>query len=362
MNKKSKPIDKYITLEDALPKIYKYHLEDKETSDGIRDEILKTGEYDRGNLKFHNKDGAWLTSEANLKEWINKRKKEKNDERFEYMREKYPFFKSNLEFLMYKEGKYTISSLAEALYDNFKIAIGRSAVGNYLTRDTYCVPERDIMFAMAKEFGYTVEALGEIDIESLHEKATSAQNYSINEEDVEFFYPIICTEKDLENDNFLSGMCKYAQFKDSASTIQEFYSVPQESMECFWKSGEEGIYYGYTNWITLFFISYDGFGAMEEGNKNIDLSKSKKSFLKTNLPMLNKALLILKQNGKYAELVYYFLARQLISGLITTTPTVNKEQQMVGGWTMMIALASIKNPFAERFVNVNRPFWSFLLE
>jgi hypothetical protein len=42
--------------------------------------------------------------------------------------------------------------------------------------------------------------------------------------------------------------------------------------------------------------------------------------------------------------------------------TGNSEQQMVGGWTMMLALASIKNPFAKKFVDANQSFWSFLLE
>lgn len=361
MNEQSKPIDEYISLEDALSEIYRYRVESDDTRDTIRKEILETGGYDRGTLQFQHKDGTLLISKAALKDWINKRKKEKNDVRFEYMREKYPFFKSNLEFLMYREGKYTPSSLAEALQDKFNIEIGRSAVGNYLAFDTYNIPERDVIFAMAKQFGYTAESLGEIDIKSLYEQAALSQNYDVSEEDVNFFYPIICTENALENGDFLSGMCKYAQAKDLMSRSQEFYPYLQESMADFWNVGKEGIYCGYTNWITLFFIAHDVFGAVEDSEITKPLV-SKEEFVEKNLPLLNNALLILKKHGTYTDLVHYFLARQLMSGLITTMPTGNEEQQMVGAWTMMMALASIKNPFAERFVNANKSVGTFLFE
>ena len=214
---------------------------------------------------------------------------------------------------------------------------------------------------MAKQFGYTAEALGEIDIKSLYEQAALAQNYSVSEEDVIFFYPIICTENALENHDFLNGMCKYAQAKDSINRIQEFYSRLQEGMEIFWNTGKEGIYCGYTNWITLFFVGYEGFDALEDSETTEPLVY-RKAFLENNLPLLNKALLILKQHSEYTDLVHYFLAHQLMSGLITTMPTGNEEQQMVGAWTMMLALASIKNPFAESFVKANKSVYTFLFE
>ena len=52
MSKKSKPIDKYITLEDALPKICKWSGEPKDAHDAIRKEIHDTGKYDRGEYNF----------------------------------------------------------------------------------------------------------------------------------------------------------------------------------------------------------------------------------------------------------------------------------------------------------------------
>ena len=148
-------------------------------------------------------------------------------------------------------------------------------------------------------FGYTAEALGEVDIKSLYKKATSAQNYNINEEDIKYIYPIICTDCDLDNDNFLNGMGKYSQFQNHQTTPQELYSDLQSCMESFWKAGEEGIHYGYTNWITLFFIGHDNICAMKndmEGNGSI-LSRSE--FLDRNLPSLNQALLILKRDDRY---------------------------------------------------------------
>ena len=78
MNEKSKPIGEYISLEDAIPEIYKHRVETGDTRDDIRKEIIKTGEYDKGAMQFQNKDGALLIRKVALKDWINKRKKEKN--------------------------------------------------------------------------------------------------------------------------------------------------------------------------------------------------------------------------------------------------------------------------------------------
>ena len=362
MSKKTNPIDQYITLEDALPKIYRWCGELRDARDAIRNEIIETGRYYRDSLQFEHQDGTIVINESILNDWIDERRQEKKEQYYARMREKYPFFKSNLEFLMYQQGEYTPSKLATALQENFNIEIKRSGIGNYLTHDTYNIPERDTMFAMAKQFDCTTEALGEVDIKSLHEKATSAQNYSVTEEDIKFLYPILYTNHDISNENFYNGIDKYYQLRNHQTTSQEFYFNLQCVMESFWNAGEEGVHYGYTNWITMFFIGYDYISVTESDMGESDSVISKNDFLEKNLPLLNQSLLILKRDGRYTELVHYFLARQLMFGLIKTIPTGNPEQQLVGGWTMMLALASVKNPFAERFVNANKSFWSFLLE
>jgi hypothetical protein len=101
---------------------------------------------------------------------------------------------------------------------------------------------------------------------------------------------------------------------------------------------------------------------MENNRENKTLILSKEKFLEKNQSLLNKALVFLKQDGKHSDLAHYFLARQLMFGLINTVKTGNSEQQLVGGWTMMLALASLKNPYAKKFVDANQSFWSFFLE
>ena len=354
------PEDKWVPLEKALPQICEWSGEPKDAHDGIRQEILDTGKYDRDRIQFQDKNGTLFIRKSSLNDWIKEKREENMRYHFDSMKEKYPFFKSNLEFFMYNQGEYTPASLAKALKTNFNIEIGRSTVGNYLTRDTYHVPVRDTFHAMAKQFGCSPEVLGEVDIKSLYEKATLAQDYSVNEEDVKFFYPLIRTEDSQKNAFFENGLQEYFQFLNSSSSVQEFYSHLEKSMASFWNADSQGVRCGYINWSTLLFIEYDSF--LLYGKDSEITQPIFEIFREKKLPLLNQVLLLLKKDGKYTELVHYFLARQLMFGLIDTIPTEDSEQQMVGGWTMMLALASIQNPFAERFVNANRPFWSFLLE
>ena len=361
MSKNSKTKANYIPLEEALPKICKWSDESDEFDD-IRKEILETGSYYRDELQFLCKDGNWFIKESSLNDWVKERYEDKKQRYFDSNREKYPHFKSNLTFLMQRQGGYTPTDLSEILQKNYGVGIGRSGVSNYCNPDSYHVPERDIMFAIAKQFDCAVEALGEVDIKSLYEQANSSQNYSVSNEDVAFFYPILCEKNDLKNANFVSGMNEYIHLHKSGFVIQDFYPSLQSSMDFLWNAGKEGVRHGYTNWITLFFIGYDGFSAMENNRENKALILSKEKFLEKNQPLLNQSLIFLKQDGKNSDLVHYFLARQLMFGLINTMQTGNSEQQKVGGWTMMLALASVKNPFAEKFVHANKSVWSFLLD
>ena len=144
------PEDKWVPLEKAFPKICKWSGEPKDAHDGIRQEILDTGKYDRDRIQFQDKNGTLFIRESSLNDWIKEKREENMRYHFDSMCEKYPFFKSNLEFFMYNQGEYTQASLAKALKTNFNIEIGRSTVGNYLTRDTYHVPERDTFHAMSR--------------------------------------------------------------------------------------------------------------------------------------------------------------------------------------------------------------------
>ena len=258
------------------------------------------------------------------------------------------------------------------------IGIEVSTISQYETGKR--VPQRDIISKIAKHFRITESELIHGDFSHMKDMTTvPVNNKRYNAIVFDKFFPVICTDEAMKNDNFKKGYQIHIKLYDLLLKENVFDdSQISLCLELYKKSYEEGIEEGIANslWWIMFFgficsvmnpriiakierlqgkeatvkdiisgflYSFDD----EQDEENVKFEKVKAEYIKENQIEMLVDIALLKKSKLYADLGDFYLAMRYIFGLLDND--MSPEMNSAIGFEMMHTFKVLGNQYAIKF-------------